>query len=118
MAKASIGARIVERLQEFTEDLEKGMPIAEHYTCRRMTLDVKPRRYTTAMVKRTRKMLGVSQTLFAQFLGVSPSTVRAWEQGTNTPSDVASRFMDEIRLDPPYWMRRFRGAVRIKGTRG
>jgi len=63
------------------------------------------------MVRRTRGLLRASQAVFARFLGVSVKTVRAWEQGFNVPSDMACRFMDEIRRDPSYWLRRLRSAI-------
>jgi DNA-binding transcriptional regulator YiaG len=50
--------------------------------------------------------LGASQTIFAQFLGVSPSAVQDWEQGLKPPHGAACRLMDEIRRDPNYWIRR------------
>ena len=37
-------------------------------------------------VESVRRMLGLSQALFAQFLGVSLHAVRAWENGGKTPS--------------------------------
>jgi DNA-binding transcriptional regulator YiaG len=52
-----------------------------------------------------------SQAVFAKLLGVSLNTVRAWEQGVNHPSDMACRFLDEIRRDPAYWVRRLKEAV-------
>jgi len=51
--------------------------------------------------------------LFAHFLGVSVKTVRSWEQG-KTPSDIASRFMDEIRHNPNYWRQRLKESAKAK----
>ena len=34
---------------------------------------------------RVRDLLGMSQVLFARFLGVDANTVRSWEQGTRPP---------------------------------
>ena len=56
--------------------------------------------------------LGASQTAFAALLGVSANTVRAWEQGVNPPSGMASRFLAEIRRDPAYWKARLDEATR------
>lgn len=104
--RPSVGSRIVEGLQEFLDTLERGEPIAEKFTCRQFELNVRQTCYDADAVRATRKLLGASQVVFARFLGVSPQTVRAWEQGTNTPSALASRFMDEIRLNPSYWKER------------
>src|SRR6266700_4353432 len=104
--KTTMGSKIVGRLREFTEALESGKTISDQFTCREVVLDLKPSHYGPDLVKKTRKLLGVSQSLFARFLGVSPQTVHAWEQGVNVPNDMACRFMDEIRLDPKYWIGR------------
>ena len=50
--------------------------------------------------------LGMSQVVFARFLGVDPTQSRSWEQGTRPPSSMARRFMGEIEEDPAYWRRR------------
>ncbi len=74
----------------------------------------KPGPYGPEQVKETRRLLNASQALFAKFLGVSASTVRAWEHGTNVPSALACRFMDEIRREPERWVERLRSAVVYK----
>ena len=94
--------------------LQAKEPIHKKFTCRTIVLDLKPSSYNPARIKQTRNLLGVSQTLFAKFLGVSPSTVRSWEHGGNAPSDMACRFMDEIRRDPRHWMDRLREVARVK----
>jgi DNA-binding transcriptional regulator YiaG len=58
-----------------------------------------------------RNSLGVSQPVFAALVGVSPSLVKAWEQGSKAPSGVALRFLAEIRRNPKYWMQRVREAA-------
>ena len=105
MAK-SFGREVISRLSEFAIALETGEPIDRKFTCRQIVLDLKPAAYNSKRVKATRQILNLSQVLFARFLGVSPQTVRAWEQGANTPKDSACRLMDEIRHDPQYWTRR------------
>src|SRR6516165_8483256 len=94
--RPSVGTRIVAGLQEFVDDLEKGEPLHEHFTCRQIRLNLEPTSYSPRRVKETRALLGASQAIFARFLGVSVQTIRAWEQGVNTPNGMACRFMDEI----------------------
>jgi putative transcriptional regulator len=106
----SIESEILEALGEFTDALEKE-EVAKRFTCRQIKLDLKPTSYGPELVKTTRRLLKVSQTLFARFLGISPKTVRSWEQGINTPSPIACRFMDEIRRSPDYWTERLREAA-------
>ena len=115
--KPSIVARIIKGLTEFTEALEnrtKGESISERFDCRVVALDLHPSRYGAEEVKKTRKLLGLSQSVFARLLGVSVNTVRAWEQGINVPQDVACRFMDEIRVNPKYWLKRIKDSTVVK----
>ena len=109
--KATVGTRIIQGLQEFVDTLKKGESVAEKFTCRVVELDLRPTPYDPGMVKETRNLLRASQAVFARFLGVSIKTVRSWEQGINTPSDMACRFMDEIRLNPKYWLGRLKQAA-------
>jgi putative transcriptional regulator len=109
-AGASVANEVLEALAEFTDALEKG-EVTRRLTCRQIKLDLEPTHYSPKLVKRTRETIGVSQALFARFLGVSPKTVRSWEQGVNTPSPMACRFMDEIRRDPAYWWDRLKEAA-------
>jgi DNA-binding transcriptional regulator YiaG len=69
-------------------------------------------------VKRVRGVLGMSQVVFARFLGVDANTVRSWEQGTRPPSTIARRFMGEIESDPTYWRRRVAQALADASTEG
>ena len=45
------------------------------------------------------KNTGLSQSLFALALGVTPMTVRNWEQGRVEPRGVATRVLDLIEAD-------------------
>ena len=104
----SKGRKIVDRLRNFAETLERGDRITERFTCRTIRLNLEPQSYSPSLVKKTRRMLGASQAIFAQFLGVSIKTVHDWEQGRKPPRDVACRLMDEIRRDPVYWLNRLK----------
>lgn len=117
MKHASVENEIIKRPKEFTEALERGEVITECFTCRKIELDLQPQAYTPELVKKTRKLLGASQAVFALFLGVSVKAVRAWEQGRNIPSDMACRFMDEIQLNPAYMRQRLSSAVKEKKPR-
>jgi putative transcriptional regulator len=108
--KRSVGARIIAGLKDAVERLEAGEPL----TYRTVAMQLEPSAFTPKKVVATRDLLAVSQGMFAQFLGVSASTVRAWEQGAKDPSDIACRFMDEIRKDPDYWRKRLRESLKIK----
>ena len=107
MAKSN-GKKIVDRLKTFSETLERSESITDKFTCRTIKLNLDPVPYDADLVQRTRKLLGASQAIFAQFLGVSVKTVHDWEQDRKTPRDVACRLMDEIRRDPEYWLNTLR----------
>ncbi len=108
-----VAEQVLASLAEFTHALEAG-DIEGRLTVRRVRIDLESTPYTGRMVRDVREQLGVSQALFAQFLGCSANTVRAWEQGVNSPHPMACRFMDEIRRDPEYWLRRLRTAVVLR----
>ena len=109
-----LGDEIIESLAEFKQVLASGEPLASRFNCRQVVLELEPHEFEPADVRSTRQLLGASQGVFAKFLGVSLQTVRAWEQGTKSPREVARRFMDEIRRDPPYWRARLQSAARPK----
>ncbi len=69
------------------------------------------REYRPDDVRLVRRLLGLSQPLFAEFLGVDASTVRSWEQAIRPPSTIARRFMDEVALNPDYRRGRLRKSI-------
>jgi putative transcriptional regulator len=48
----------------------------------------------------TRQKLGLSQSRFAQLLGISVRTLHHWEQGTRTPSGAARILLRVAVLHP------------------
>lgn len=109
--KRTVERKIIEGLEAFADALERGEDLSRRFTCRKVAIDLHPTPYSPRLVKKTRAILGVSQTLFAQFLGVSTNTVQAWEQGTTLPQPMACRFMDEIQHDPQRWRKRFQESI-------
>jgi putative transcriptional regulator len=100
-----LGKRIGEALAELESAVRSGRPLAEQITIR--TVEVaQPRPYNAADVRRTRDRLQVSQTVFAQLLGVSVELIEHWEQGIARPRPMARRLMDEINRDPKGFMSR------------
>jgi putative transcriptional regulator len=100
------GAKIVAALVRFRDAIEAGTPIEQRYTVRRVKLDLTPRTFGPDEVKRIRAMMGVSQPIFGQFLGVDVKTIRSWEQGRRVPSGMACRFLEEIQAAPEHWRSR------------
>jgi putative transcriptional regulator len=60
----------------------------------------KPPCYPPYLVCEIRQKLGVSQAIFAEMLGVSASTVRAWEQGKREPEGPAGRVLQLAETYP------------------
>ena len=104
---------LVEGLEGFLADLKSGAEIEKKYTTRRVVLDLELQTYTAEQVKAVRTLLNASQSIFATLLGVSVKAVRKWEAG-GTPSDMACRFMDEIRRNPSYWQARLKESMKIQ----
>jgi putative transcriptional regulator len=113
----SLGELVAEGFEEFAKEVKtKKHAVPTKFTCHKVALNLQPTEYSPELVKKTRTVLGASQVVFAQFIGVSPQAVRAWEQGRNTPRDSACRLMDEIRHEPAYWQRRIRELI-VKKTK-
>lgn len=66
---------------------------------RRMVTIVPVKEYSAVEVQNIRKSTGLSQKLFASYIGVSTKTVEAWEAGTNHPSGAASRILNMMEMD-------------------
>jgi putative transcriptional regulator len=99
--------KMIEGLTEFAESLEAGKDVRGMFTVRRIALKLQPSPVRPQAVKKARLSLGLSQALFAQLLGVSASTVQAWEQGKRQPDPMACRVLAGIRRDPGYWKKWF-----------
>ena len=105
-AKKSLGTELTARLQKFVTELKNTDDLKTRFTVRTVKLKLVPKNYTAEMVRSVRRQLRASQAVFAQFLGVSVSTIQDWEQGSKPPRGSACRLMDEIRTDPSYWNKR------------
>jgi len=114
--RSTIGAEILEALEEVRDAVKSGEPLEQRFTVRSFRFDLRPRDYGPSVVQSVRQLLGLSQPLFADFLGVDASTVRSWEQGTRLPSPIARRFMDEITANPDYWRGRLRDSLSESGV--
>lgn len=92
---SSVYESIMAGLKEAIEDAqgkEKKLP-------RRVVSVVPVKDYDSLQVKEIRKNTGMSQKLFASYIGVSTKTVEAWEAGTNRPSGAASRILNMMEMD-------------------
>ena len=56
--------------------------------------------FTASEIKEIRKSTGLTQSLFAKYIGVSLKTVEAWESGRNQPGGAACRMLSLTKKDP------------------
>lgn len=68
----------------------------------RFKTSVYPKPATKAEAKSARARLKLSQAKFALLLGVSTSTVKAWEQGWRRPDGLATKVLRLLKKDPGY----------------
>lgn len=86
---------IVKGLTESIEDARgKGKMLKRH-----MVTIVPVKDYNAQEVKEIRKRTGLSQRLFAGYMGVSTKTVEAWEAGINRPSGSSSRILSMMEMN-------------------
>ena len=58
--------------------------------------------FSPAEIKAIRVGTGLTQVLFAKYMGVSVKTVEAWEAGRNHPEGAACRLLTLTRNDPAF----------------
>ena len=58
--------------------------------------------YDAKEIKDIRINAGMTQAVFAQFMGVSVKTVEAWEAGRNHPMGSACRLLYLTKTDPAF----------------
>jgi len=75
---------------------------------------VPPREWAGDDIKGVRQRMGLSQAVFADLVGASASTVRAWERGARKPSEMARRLISLAARSPSV----FEDDLRPKSTNG
>lgn len=86
---------IVAGLTEAIEDTKE-----KESKLKKRTVTIVPvREYNAQEVRKIRQSTGMSQKLFAGYMGVSAKTVEAWEAGTNHPSGAASRILSMMEMN-------------------
>ena len=79
-------------------EYEKGNLKANKTTLTITPVDV----FTPQEIKDIRNNTGLTQVLFAKFMGVSVKTVESWEAGRNHPEGAACRLLTLTRNDPQF----------------
>lgn len=114
--KINVGNEILGRLERFTDKLDSigdASKIQDVLTVRKVKLNLRPQSFTGDQLREIRSRLRVSQAVFAEFLGVSASTLRDWEQGVSPVAGPACRLLEEILRDVEDWSKRIRDLAEV-----
>jgi putative transcriptional regulator len=97
----SMGAAIIEALDEAISFVagEKTGATVRTVTARRAKGTPAPK-YRGEQIARLRKLMKLSQPVFADALNVSSASVKSWEQGVNQPSGAALRLLQIAERHP------------------
>jgi len=88
------------------DDIKLGLEQAIEYEkgnlkAKTTTISVIPTdNFSPSEIKRIRSSTGLTQTIFAKYMGVSVKTVEAWESGRNHPNGTACRMLALTRNNP------------------
>lgn len=87
-------------MRQLFDDLVIGLNEAiegekENLKVKKTTLSIEPvKQFGNIQIKKIRNDAGMTQAVFASYMGVSQKTVEAWEKGTNRPSGSACRLLE------------------------
>lgn len=87
------------------DDLQQGLQEAIDYekgqgSARVKTYMIAPvKEYSNAEIRRIRMKAGMTQGVFASYMGVSKKTVEAWEGGRSHPTGPAFRLLEVLDSD-------------------
>jgi putative transcriptional regulator len=90
------------------DEIKLGLEQAIEYekgtlNARKTTLSVLPLEgFTATEIKEIRHKTGLTQALFAKYMGVSVKTVEAWEGGRNHPDGAACRLLAITKENPSF----------------
>lgn len=119
-SKSTVGQEILSALGSFVQKLEtidSVDDLPKISTVRRVKLDLRPRPFSGEELKQIRTtVLGVSQAIFAEFVGVPRSAVQEWEQGKSEISGPVCRLLAEIVQSPEGWAAHIKALAKVNRT--
>ena len=66
----------------------------------RKTITIEPlKKFKPEEIKSIRTSIGMTQKLFASYMGVSFKTIEAWEEGINNPNGSANRLLSMMQMN-------------------
>jgi DNA-binding transcriptional regulator YiaG len=83
----------------FEESLKEGVKFAQGKPAK-VKVETLRVRLTGAVIKEARHVLKVSQPQFARLMGVSPETVKKWEQGKNPVPAAVGYWAEGLMVHP------------------
>ncbi|MDD7417262.1 MAG: helix-turn-helix domain-containing protein [Treponemataceae bacterium] len=89
-------------MSEFFNEIMTGLNEAvaierEELSGKRTIYEIEPlKKYDNQQIKTIRNSVNMTQALFADYMGVSPKTVEAWENGKNHPTGSACRLISML----------------------
>lgn len=89
-----------ERFSRLMESAKQALEHAEGKRELRTTVLIKTEPMSKDEVKELREKLKASQSVFANYLNVSPKSVQAWEQGIGKPTGAALRLLRIAQKNP------------------
>jgi putative transcriptional regulator len=94
-----------ELMEGFTEAIKyrKGLPNARVRVSR---LASAPKQLRPYEIRKIRMNLGITQLVFAEYLGTSVDAVRSWEQGARRPGSTALRLLTIAKQTPAVLLQR------------
>jgi putative transcriptional regulator len=98
----TFGALLIQGAREAVAH-KRGELVAETTRAKATTRDVAvapPPEYDKVRIQALRARLRVSQTVFAELLGASVSSVRAWERGERSPQPSTRRLLELAERSP------------------
>ena len=94
----------MSKFDEIKLGLEQAIDYEEgNLTAKKITMTVLPLEiFSSIEIKEIRKQTGLTQVMFAKYMGVSVKTVEAWESGRNQPDGAARRLLSLTRANPSF----------------
>ena len=93
-----MGERLVEAVQEALDHSESKIELRTT----QLPVNPIPETISAEEIRETRKVLGMTQNVFAMTIGVSRKTVESWETGRYMPDGAARRLITIMRGDPTF----------------
>jgi putative transcriptional regulator len=96
-----------EKMTYLYEDLKQGLEEAVAYekglgTAQKKIYTIVPvKEYSNKEIREIRMKAGMTQSVFALYMGVSKKTVEAWEGGRSHPNGSAFRLLEVLSTSDP-----------------